>query len=205
MISLDKIDNIIFDLGGVILNIDYELSANAFKALGAENFDELYSQAKQSELFDQLETGKLEPSEFRDQVRRIFQVDWSDHEIDKAWNAMLLDLPEARLDLLKRLSKSYRIFLLSNTNRIHFEAYSQMLRSKFGLGDLSELFEKAYFSHQIGRRKPDKECFQFVLDQNDLSVSNTLFIDDSVQHIEGANRIGLKTYHLREEDILDLF
>jgi len=205
MIDLKGIRHIIFDLGGVILNIDYKLSAEAFKKLGANDFDELYSQAKQSELFDRLETGRISLNDFRNEVRRIFEATWSDTEIDSAWNAMLLDLPPARIELLQELKKRYKIYLLSNTNQIHYDQYGGMLRERFGLNDLSEVFDKAYYSHEVGMRKPDAEVFEFVLNANAAEANETLFIDDSIQHIEGAKRIGLETYHLREEDILGLF
>jgi len=205
MIDLKGIRHIIFDLGGVILNIDYKLSAEAFKKLGANDFDELYSQAKQSELFDRLETGRISPNDFRNEVRRIFEATWSDTEIDSAWNAMLLDLPPTRIELLQELKKRYKIYLLSNTNQIHYDQYGRMLRERFGLNDLSEVFDKAYYSHEVGMRKPDAEVFEFVLNANAAEANETLFIDDSIQHIEGAKRIGLETYHLREEDILGLF
>lgn len=205
MIDLKGIRHIIFDLGGVILNIDYKLSAEAFKKLGANDFDELYSQAKQSELFDRLETGRISLNDFRNEVRRIFEATWSDTEIDSAWNAMLLDLPPTRIELLQELKKRYKIYLLSNTNQIHYDQYGRMLRERFGLNDLSEVFDKAYYSHEVGMRKPDAEVFEFVLNANAAEANETLFIDDSIQHIEGAKRIGLETYHLREEDILGLF
>lgn len=205
MISLEGIDNIIFDLGGVILNIDYHRSAEAFKKLGAENFDELYSQAKQSDLFDRLETGMISPSEFRDEVRELFSANWSDQEIDNAWNAMLLDLPEIRVEFLRKLGKKYRLFLLSNTNQIHYESYSKMVNAKFGLGDLGSLFQEAYFSHKIRKRKPHPETFQYLLDDAGVKAGRTLFIDDSIQHLEGAKKVGLNVFHHTKGDITEQF
>lgn len=205
IVDLSRFEAIIFDLGGVILNIDYHLSANAFKAIGAEDFYVLYSQAKQSDLFDRLEIGAIDAEDFRKEVREIFRAKWTKQEIDSAWNAMLLDLPSERLELLKELSNTRRIFLLSNTNEIHYDAYSEMLREKFGLKDLSELFEAAYFSHQIGMRKPDLETFNHLIQENGLDPKKTLFIDDSIQNIEGAKAAGISSYHLNNGDIIDLF
>ena len=122
IVDLSRFEAIIFDLGGVILNIDYHLSANAFKAIGAEDFYVLYSQAKQSDLFDRLEIGAIDAEDFRKEVREIFRAKWTKQEIDSAWNAMLLDLPSERLELLKELSNTRRIFLISNTNEIHYDA-----------------------------------------------------------------------------------
>lgn len=200
------IKNIIFDLGGVILNIDYHLTSQAFKNLGLADSDNNYSQAKQSHLFDRLETGVVEPEQFRQQLKSYFSQTVSDAELDTAWNAMLLDLPQERIDLLKELSKKYRLFLLSNTNIIHYQAYSSYLKKTFGKMIFDEIFEKQYLSFKIGMRKPDKEIFELVLNENKLLASETLFVDDSIQHIEGAEKTGIAAYHLKTtETILDVF
>ncbi|MCG3165330.1 MAG: D-ribitol-5-phosphate phosphatase [Bacteroidia bacterium] len=198
--------NIIFDLGGVILNIDYRLTSQAFKNLGLADFDEKYSQAKQSHLFDRLETGAVAPEQFRLELKAYFSQTVSDTDLDTAWNAMLLDLPKQRIDLLKELSKKYRLFLLSNTNIIHYNAYSAYLKTTFGKLIFDEIFEKQYLSFEVGMRKPDKEIFELVLNENKLLPSETLFIDDSIQHIEGARKTGINAYHLPPtETIIEVF
>ncbi|MGE0635200.1 MAG: HAD family hydrolase [Bacteroidia bacterium] len=198
--------NIIFDLGGVILNIDYRLTSQAFKNLGLSDFDEKYSQAKQSHLFDRLETGTVAPEQFRLELKAYFNQQVSDADLDNAWNAMLLDLPQQRIDLLKELSTKYRLFLLSNTNIIHYQAYSAYLKRTFGKMIFDEIFEKQYLSFEIGMRKPDREIFELVLNENKLIASETVFIDDSIQHIEGASKTGIAAYHLQPaETILDVF
>jgi len=200
-----EIKNIIFDLGGVILNIDYNLTAQAFKNLGVSNFDELYSKAQQSELFDLMETGMVSNQEFRNGIRDIINLQLSDEEIDNAWNAMLLDLPFKRIELLKKLkAEGYRLFLLSNTNQIHYDAYTENLKNEHGVEGLEEFFEKTYFSHKIHKRKPLKEIFQFVLDDAELKAEETIFIDDSLQHVLGAKEAGINAFHL-EGDVLTFF
>lgn len=200
-----EIKNIIFDLGGVILNIDYNLTAQAFKNLGVSNFDELYSKAQQSELFDLMETGMVSNQEFRNGIRDIINLQLSDEEIDNAWNAMLLDLPFKRIELLKKLkAEGYRLFLLSNTNQIHYDAYTENLKNEHGIEGLEEFFEKTYFSHKIHKRKPLKEIFQFVLDDAELKAEETIFIDDSLQHVLGAKEAGINAFHL-EGDVLTFF
>jgi len=197
---------IIFDLGGVLLNIDYNLTADAFKKLGVKDFDIHYSQASQSGLFDNLEKGLITPAEFRLAMRRWLHTDATDEAIDQAWNAMLLDMPGKRLELLKAVSQDYRTFLLSNTNEIHLQTVSLILQKSHGITDFSGILEKQYFSSRMGLRKPDPEIFLHVLRENNLKAENTLFIDDSIQHISGANSIGLNTRHLLpREDILELF
>ncbi|MBC8396168.1 MAG: HAD family phosphatase [Flavobacteriales bacterium] len=205
MLELNGVKNIIFDLGGVILNIDYGQTANAFKKIGVANFDEIYSQAKQVQVFDKLETGELTPDEFREYMKEIVpSLQLSD--IDKAWNAMLLDLPAARIDLLKKLKKKYRLFLLSNTNEIHIKCFRKIIDSSYGENIFDAIFENQYYSSEIGMRKPNPECFQYVLEKNGMEPSETLFIDDSIQHVEGARKLKINAYHLIPgEDITRLF
>ncbi len=192
-----NIKNIVFDLGGVILNIDYHLTIDAFKRLGFENFDTIFTQAKQTGIFDKLDKGQITPKEFRDGVRELAGKPFTDEQIDNAWNAMLLDFPIDRLKLLEQVHGQYRTFLLSNTNQIHIDVYNQILQNTFGVKDLSHFFEKEYYSHRIHMRKPDAEIFKFILNQNGLTAEDTLFIDDTEQHIVGARKMGINAYHLK--------
>lgn len=204
--NLNGIKNIIFDLGGVILNIDYQLTENAFKDLGMQNFDEVYSQQKQSGLFDQFEIGKLSAKEFIQQIKVEANLAVDDQKIINAWNAMLLDLPEKRLKLLTQLKDSHTTFLLSNTNEIHFNAFSKIVEKETGQASLSPFFKEVFYSHEIQLRKPEKKAFNHILLKHDLQPSKTLFIDDSPQHIASAKEMGINTYHLQKgEDILELF
>ena len=186
-----EIRNIIFDLGGVLLNIDYQASIKAFKDLGVKDFDALFSQATQHHLFDRLDTGQISAEEFRDELRELGGLSLSDAQIDHAWNAMLGDFPASRIDLLQGLSAIYRLFLLSNTNSIHYPAYIERLRKDHGIDSLDHLFENAYLSHEIGLRKPDTAAFQLIINENQLDPAATFFIDDSAQHVEGAIKAGL--------------
>ncbi len=202
-----NIRNIIFDLGGVLLNIDYQRTINAFKSLGVVNFDDLYNQAAQIKLFDHFDRGDVSAGEFRDALRRISGMSLSDEQIDSAWNAMLLDFPDARIKLLEGVRKNYRTFLLSNTNLIHYQVYMSYLKSRFGFADLGALFEKQYLSYEMGMRKPDREAFELIIKENDLHASETLFIDDSYQHVTGAVDVGLHAAYLEVEkmEVTDLF
>jgi glucose-1-phosphatase len=204
--SLKPFKNIVFDLGGVILNIDYILAIEAFKKIGVANFNEFYSKAQQDRIFDLYETGKISSEEFVEHLLKACPKGTCEKDIVDAWNAMLLDLPGERIDLLNRLRKKYRIFLLSNTNEIHFKAYSQYLEKEFGFSDFSGVFEKEYLSFKIGKRKPNAEVFEYVLKENGLVAHETIFIDDSIQHIEGASFSGIKAFHLKDGmDICNLF
>lgn len=201
-----SIKNIIFDFGGVILNIDYKLTEIAFAKLGLTDFAGIYSQSTQKELFDVFEKGLISPADFRKEVKKYINKETSDTQINDAWNAMLLDLPEERITLLDKLKKTHRIFLLSNTNEIHFTAFSSYMKEKFKRDIFSEVFEKYYVSHKVKMRKPDADIFELVVRENRLRKEETLFIDDSMQHIEGAKKVGLNAIFLEKgKTILDLF
>jgi putative hydrolase of the HAD superfamily len=205
MQTREKIKNIIFDFGGVILNIDYQKSVDAFKEIGLGNFEKSYSKAAQINLFNELECGLISPEEFRKGLRIVSGKNFSNVEIDYAWNKIILDLPENRVNLMNELKSRYRTFLLSNTNKIHYDLYITKLQ-KYGYLDFNKIFEKAYFSHEMKMRKPDNETFEFVLQEHLLIPKETLFIDDSIQHIDAAKKLGILTHHLNvKEDITDLF
>jgi len=201
-----KFNAIIFDLGGVILNIDYSKTINAFNKLGVTNFDELYTQAKQNNVFDDFEIGKISDDEFRNYIRTVSKVDLTNSQIDSAWNAMLLDLPLARVELLERLNKKYPIYLYSNTNSIHLKAFREIIKTEHNNELLLEsLFLETYYSHELGMRKPNQNGFLKIVKEHNLELSSTLFIDDSEQHIKGANKVGLQTVWLKDKAIEELF
>ncbi|MBK9636457.1 MAG: HAD family phosphatase [Bacteroidetes bacterium] len=196
---MQKYEAIIFDLGGVIIDLSYQRTAEAFIKLGLENFDDIYSKAKQSNLFDDFEKGIMSIDGFRAELKKHLPKNTSDLEIDQAWNAMLLDIPVHRVEFIKKLGQQYRIFLLSNTNHIHVKAFSKMADDIFGKNNFLEIFEKYYLSCEMGMRKPDAEIFEKVIADNNLNRTKTLFIDDSKQHIEGALKIGLHAELLNVE------
>jgi|SRR5690242_4630724 len=203
---MEPVQNIIFDLGGVILNIDYHRTEKAFIDLGIRNFPELYTQFHASSLFEDLETGKTSPEEFIRALQQQAPHPLSDQQIITAWNAMLLDFPVARLQLLQQLRGQYEIFLLSNTNTIHLEAFNKILMESRGIPSLGALFEKTYYSHLVGLRKPGKEIYELVLQENGLNPADTLFIDDNFQNIEGARATGMQAILLQHpKTIVDIF
>ncbi len=203
-----EIKNIIFDLGGILLNIHYQSTIDGFKKLGVRNFDDFFTQANQSHLFDKLDTGKISPAEFRNELRRLSGLkNMTDDEIDAAWNAMILDFPPARISMLVKIKQNYRTFLYSNTNAIHYPVYTRYVQELSGHENLGAFFEKEYYSHILGKRKPDVASFQHILHENNLNPSETVFFDDSVQHVHGAANAGIQAYwlNIEEEDIRDFF
>ena len=202
---MNEIKNIIFDLGGVILNLDYIKTENEFKKIGVLHFKELYNQKKQTVLFDDFEKGKITPEDFISSFKESENLKIKEIDFINAWNAMLLEIPVEKLEFIENLKKNYKIFLLSNTNEIHIKKFENDLRKKNMLKQFYKCFDKIYYSSKMGKRKPDENCFTQVLEDNELSAENTLFIDDSIQHIEGAKKTGIKTFHLENnKSILDL-
>lgn len=197
---MKNIKAIIFDLGGVILNIDYDLTVKEFEKLGVLNSASYYSKGEQKKLFDDLETGKISEKEFIDSIK-LKTNNANANQIKYAWNKMLLNLPLERLLSIKRMMCKYQTFLLSNTNSIHISCFKKGL-------DVSEwklfesVFNKIYFSYEIGMRKPSNKIFEYVLKDNHLQAENVLFIDDSIQHINAAKKIGIITHHLKDSEDL---
>lgn len=203
---IPDVKNIIFDLGGVILDIDYAKPVEAFEKLGARNFESVFTQKQQAEVFSQFERGDITPALFRKKLRAYLPEQVSDQEIDDAWCTILGELPSDRIVLLKMLKRmNYRLFLLSNTNSIHIRTFTAYLDQTYGKNLFKSLFEKVYYSSQIGMRKPTREIFQHVLEENDLKAEETLFIDDSIQHIETAAAMGFKTLLLKEPETINSY
>ena len=195
---IEGIEAIIFDLGGVILNIDYARPVEAFKALGAERVDDLYSKQAQTDLFDRLETGKISEEAFFDALAAYCPKGTTHRQLEAAWNSILLDFPLRRLQILQQVQLHYSTYLLSNTNSIHERAFNALLHQMVGYPSLAVFFDKVYMSHRVGLRKPDPAIFELVLRENRLTPQKTLFIDDSPQHITAASALGIQTIHLAD-------
>lgn len=202
---MEGIKNIILDLGGIFMNIDYTLTEKAFVELGVSNFNEFYSQHNANHLFEQFETGKISADNFCNELRTISKTNLSNQQIFTAWNAMLLDFPKERIDWLKKLSKQYKVFLYSNTNKIHYDSFMETANKISPQKHFNDYFVKAYYSHEMGMRKPYKESFEKILIEQKLVAEETLFIDDTSINIEGAKLANIKTLHLvAPQTVLDL-
>lgn len=189
------IKNIIFDYGGVIFDIDHGRTSKAFEELGLKDGPEFFGHGGQVLLFDEFERGAISAAEFRARIRAHFDKPVTDAEIDDAWSRMLIGIPEGNLELLMKIKAKYRTFLLSNNNALHYIWIMKYLEREFQLEEgMRPFFEKDYYSHQLGMRKPHKEIFQFVLGLHQLDPAETLFIDDSSQHIETAEKMGIQVY-----------
>lgn len=198
--------NIIFDLGGVLLNIDPVKSITAFinMGLGKDYIDESF---RGDGLFNVFEKGEISEEIFRLLVKEKIKSPVSDSDIDKAWNAMLLDFPSERIEMLLKLKSTHKIYLLSNTNIIHWKYYTKQIKQKYNI-ELDECFHATFYSHEIGHRKPSKEIFQYMINKTNLLPHQSVFIDDIEENALAANLLGINSCFLdlkSGEDILDLF
>ena len=196
---MQKIENIIFDLGGVILDIDYNLTRKAFEKLGVAHFDEMYSQATADKLFQKLETGCISEDDFFRELNICTGLQLSPLEITTAWNAMLLRFREESLTFLDAIRPQYNLFLLSNTNYIHIAAINKIFNERKRHKPFNDYFKKAYYSCEIGLRKPDPAPYLWVLEHENIVPAKTIFIDDSAQNLETAKSLGMQTIHLTTE------
>lgn len=203
--SMKDLKNIIFDLGGVLLQLEMERTKVAFQALagGKKEFEKLSEIFASQQVFENFEVNKIGEKEFVEAFQKNLEHPITVAQLETAWNAMLLNFPKQNLQLLEELrEKDYRIFLLSNTNSIHLRAFRQNLLEEHGIEDFDAFFEKAYYSHLIELRKPHAAAFQFILDDMNLAANETLFIDDNAPNLLGARQIGIHTlWHQPNADI----
>ncbi len=201
-----KIENIIFDFGGVIIDIDPMLTVKALEKLGFHDIKRLQSKDFYEKVIYKFEKGIDTPAVFHDKLRHYLQMDLSDEQLDEAWNALLYDIPEDRIRVIEEVKKHYPVYLLSNSNEIHYDLYVRDLQLRFGYREFDALFDKAYFSFDLHLAKPNEEIYEFVINRHRLNSARTLFIDDRIENIEGARKTGLKTFQLvPPQRISDLF
>lgn len=202
---MQNIRNIIFDLGGVLLEIDFALTGKAFEKLGVHDFLSLYNQYHADTFFSDFEKGKVPDEAFFNHIRQICDCHHlSNEQIRDAWNALLIRFPEERVEWLFKIAKKYRIFLFSNTNSIHYQWFVAAFEKQTGKA-FNDCFIKAYYSHEMGLRKPDAASYRFILDEQHLLPNETLFIDDTEKNVIAARALGLSAIHLvKPQTVLDL-
>jgi putative hydrolase of the HAD superfamily len=201
-----KIKNIIFDLGGVVLDIDEKVVYQELEKMGI-NVSELAQSKEFMEIMSRFDTGIYTASTFRKKIRTLLGLEkMTDQKFDSIWNAMLLDIPRERIEALEKVKQHYKIFLMSNSNEIHYDLYVRDLQLRFGYDEFDKLFNKSYFSFAEHLEKPDPRFFELILDHEGLLPEETLFIDDTAANIKVAKSLGINTYHIsREELVRNLF
>jgi HAD superfamily hydrolase (TIGR01509 family) len=198
MNNIGNYKNIIFDLGGVILNLDYNKTVEEYKK-HIQNLDEVVFFGKENQLsfFSEYEVGKISTDVFRQKFNSYYDLELSKIEFSRCWNAMIFDFPIQRIYLIEKLRNSgRRVYLLSNINELHELAVEDSF-SKLGLNKrFFDSFDKVYFSHRVGLRKPNWEIFDLVIKENNIKKEETVFIDDSLHHVMGSRNFGIHAIHL---------
>jgi FMN phosphatase YigB (HAD superfamily) len=195
---MSQLPNLLFDFGGVIIDIDYHRTQEAMRRLSRAGSTIAFTQAQQAELFDRFETGHLSAAEFRDGLRSGYDLDASDDALDAAWHAMLLDVPAQRLALIGELRRQgHQTALLSNTNTLHINEINQRLATQYGFRHgIADVLDRVFYSQEVGLRKPGEDIFHHALREMGWQAADTLFIEDSPQHVATARRLGLRVLHL---------
>ncbi|MCL7986598.1 HAD family phosphatase [Sphingobacterium sp. lm-10] len=201
---MQNIKNIVLDYGNVIFSIDFQRAQQAFSQLGVQNVEDVFAHKQQNEIFDQFDKGLISPAQFREGIRKIANAPHlSDADIDQAWNALLIGVPAGKHEVLTQLKSKYRLFLLSNNNEIHYAYCMQHIQEKYGVESNTVFFEKTYYSHEMGMRKPDRDIFDYVLHDAQINPEETLFIDDSPQHLATAKSLRIHTALCTTEEPLE--
>ncbi|NTV83272.1 MAG: HAD family phosphatase [Bacteroidales bacterium] len=195
---MQPVKNIIFDFGGVIIPVDPMAYAGGMIELGCEDIAGLHEQFLRDQVYIRFEKGEMSPEEFRQLLRTGFNNPVTDAQLDHAWNLMLGEVPPHHVTFLEEIKSKYRTFLLSNTNKIHYDHYQAQFCKVYSYNSLDDLFEKAYYSFQLKLYKPDAAIFDYVLKDSGLIAVETLFIDDNKENVEAARRAGLQAIHLEQ-------
>ncbi len=199
-----NIKNILFDLGGVILDINVQATLKKFYELGFPAQLMQYPHSMNTDLFFKYETGKMKVEQFRDEIRKVSGVDVSDEVFDEAWNSMLVRIPRERIELLKVLANRYSIYMLSNTSDLHAPVFEKMFEETAGI-KMQNLFTKIYYSHEIGYLKPDLDAWKYVINDAGIKPEETLFLDDNIQNIKASQELGFQAIHIHERtNLMDL-
>ncbi|HNZ62097.1 MAG TPA: HAD family phosphatase [Paludibacteraceae bacterium] len=201
MIHFKNISALIFDFGGVLINLSRQRCIDSFRALGVRELEKYLDDFNQSGFFLELEQGKISPEQFRNEVRKLTDQTLTDEQIDQAFCSFLLDIPEEKLKLLLDLRKRFKIYLLSNTNLIHMN-FCRAQHFHFNGYSMDDFFDKCYLSYELGLTKPDIRVFNAVIDDIGLAPQQCLFLDDGLKNIEQAQKTGLQTYWVKQEEDL---
>lgn len=188
-VDLNNFDTIIFDFGGVVLDIDPELSINAFKNYGG---DEGMKKIEKSDILWQFERGEIDVKTLHEGICNYIGANLTESEFKQHWCALLLNYKPARIEKIKALAKTHKLIMLSNTNEIHYAYFSNKLKDEYGV-TFNDLFSKVYLSHEMGLVKPDKAIYEQVIREQKLVPEKTLFIEDTEANAIAAESLGIKT------------
>jgi putative hydrolase of the HAD superfamily len=196
-----KIKNIVFDLGGVLVDLDFKAAINGLQQAGFANVKEQLQSFDREGIFQKFELGEMTAEEFRTAIRENSTVTLTDEEIDALWNAMLLEIPREKLELILDLRGKYMVYLLSNTNSIHWDYVCKNAFNYRGFR-VNDYFEETFLSYEMHLAKPDKAIYEKVLQDANLLAEETLFIDDSEANCKAAEEVGIHAHHYHIGDDL---
>lgn len=188
------IKNIIFDLCGPVLTIDVDMISRRMEVFGAP--PDGYTVLRQAGLTKLFEAGQITPAAFCYETRKTLGCDITDSQIFDAWNTLIVSFPRKHVDFLNSIKGKYRLFLLSNCDVANARFFADELKRR----GCYDAFERVYFSHELGMRKPDPAIFKYIVDNHNLNPSETLFVDDCLKHIDSAKSLGIQTCFMPEED-----
>ena len=189
-----NIKNIVFDLGGVLIDLNFERALKAFKKAGFSNIEEQLQSFNREGIFMQYELGNISSEEFRSAIREKASVALTDCEIDDMWNLILVGIPHEKLKLILELRSKYMVYLLSNTNSIHFKVVEEIFKKDHPEDTFLGLFDRVFLSHEMGLRKPDKKIYEKVIEEIGAAPETCIFFDDLQENLNAAKEVGLHTY-----------
>ncbi|SIN70362.1 HAD family phosphatase [Algoriphagus halophilus] len=202
MKNVPDADFLIFDLGNVIVDIDYQKSLDLIKKELPDYHHDKVDQFYLTEFHKKYEKGEINSEKFREEVRDYFEKDWNDEKVDDIWNSLLKNIPAERIDLISKLKDKYRLGILSNTNEIHIEAVYNMLRKDFQLDNFDPLFQHVFYSHEMGMSKPSPEIYLSMVEQLGTKPERVVFFDDLEANVKGAKSIGIQAVHVTGPQII---
>jgi glucose-1-phosphatase len=206
MKNLSDVDFLIFDLGNVIIDIDYHHTFRLIKSKVPEQLHSRVDQFYVTDFHKAYEKGLIDSPTFRNEVRNYFEQSWSDQEVDELWNSLLGKIPPYRLDLVKKLRQTHQVGVLSNTNEIHIEGVYGLLKEEFQADSFDPFFDRIFYSHEMGLAKPDVAIYEKVVEELGTSPERVLFFDDLLANVEGAKKIGIHAVQVtRPQVLLDYF
>lgn len=195
------IRNILFDLGGVILDIDFQLTVKAFYDLGFPAELLQYPNSMGTDVYYRYESGQIDTEQFKQELKERSGVNISDEDFHRAWTALILRIPQAHIELLDKLRRKFNLYMLSNTSDLHVQAWEQMYERQAGKS-IYKVFDRIYYSHEIGFRKPDHGAWKHVLEDARIKPEETLYLDDLIQNVKAAQELGFQAIHIHERTTL---
>jgi glucose-1-phosphatase len=205
-LKMTKIKNLIFDLGNVIIDLDMERTFAQLRHYLGADYGAALKNLFDKDVFIEYEIGNISETEFLHHLRAVADMPVGIGQLRDAWNALLLDIPFQRLEMLERLKQKYQVFLLSNTNDSHLYYVHGYLKTVYGIENFEErFFHRPYYSHLLGLRKPNRDIYEFVLKDAQLNPAETMFFDDMLVNVKGAQSVGIQAIlHRAGMEIVDV-